>query len=49
MERLSAITVERLTDLAARLFTQPIPTLTAVGPVSGVMRHEEIASRLGYR
>lgn len=48
-ERLAAISAERLRDLAAKLFTQSNPTLTAVGPVSGVMRQEEIASRLGYR
>lgn len=48
-ERLAAISAERLRELAAKLFTQSNPTLTAVGPVSGVMRQEEIASRLGYR
>jgi predicted Zn-dependent peptidase len=48
-ERLAAISAERLRDLAAKLFTQSNPTLTAVGPVSGVMRQEEIADRLGYR
>ncbi len=48
-ERLAAISAERLRDLAAKLFTQSNPTLTAVGPVSGIMRHEEIIDRLGYR
>jgi predicted Zn-dependent peptidase len=48
-ERLAAISAERLRDLAAKLFTQSNPTLTAVGPISGIMRHEEIIDRLGYR
>ncbi|WP_275789419.1 M16 family metallopeptidase [Pararhizobium gei] len=33
MERLSGITVERLTDLAGRLFFDTVPTLSAIGPV----------------
>jgi predicted Zn-dependent peptidase len=48
-ERLSAISAERLRDLAERLFTQSNPTIVAVGPVSGAMRQEEIKGRLGYR
>jgi predicted Zn-dependent peptidase len=48
-DRLAAISAERLQDLAARLFTQSNPTVAAVGPVSKVMRQEEIAARLGYR
>ena len=48
-DRLAAISTERLRDLAVRLFTQSNPTLTAVGPVSGVMRQGEIADRLGFR
>jgi predicted Zn-dependent peptidase len=48
-ERLSAISAERLRELAERLFTQSNPTIVAVGPVSGAMRHEEIKGRLGYR
>ena len=48
-DRLAAISAERLRDLAVRLFTQSNPTLTAVGPVSGVMRQGEIAERLGFR
>jgi predicted Zn-dependent peptidase len=41
MERLSALTVERLTDLSARLFSTK-PTLTAVGPVGTLAPYEAI-------
>ncbi len=47
-ERLEAISTERLRDLAGRIFHQSNPTLAAVGPLSGVMRQEAIAERLGY-
>ncbi len=45
MERLSALTVERLTDLAGRLFSST-PTLTAVGPVARLPVYDEVAARL---
>ncbi len=48
-QRLAAISAERLQELAGRLFTQSNPTLSAVGPIKGLMRQEEIAGRLGYR
>lgn len=37
MDRLSAITPERLSDLAERMFLQTTPTLTAIGPVGKMM------------
>ena len=49
MARLEAISPERLTDLAGRMFTQCNPTLAAVGPIDGVMRQTEIAERLGVK
>ncbi|HEV7254870.1 MAG TPA: pitrilysin family protein [Mesorhizobium sp.] len=45
MERLSALTVERLTDLAARLFSSP-PTVTAIGPVERLAGFESIVGGL---
>jgi len=45
MERLSALTVERLTDLSARLFSTK-PTLTAVGPVGTLAPYEAILESL---
>ena len=33
MERLAGITIDRLTDLAGRLFFDTVPTLSAIGPV----------------
>jgi len=45
MERLSALTIERLTDLSARLFSTK-PTLTAVGPVGTLAPYEAILDSL---
>ena len=45
MERLSALTVERLTDLSSRLFSTK-PTLTAVGPVGTLAPYEAILESL---
>ncbi|MCG8273045.1 insulinase family protein [Aquamicrobium sp. NLF2-7] len=45
MERLSALTVGRLTDLSGRLFSTK-PTLAAVGPVGSLTSYESIASAL---
>lgn len=47
MERLEAISAERLRDLAGRLFTESVPTISVVGSVEKVMDHQTIASRLG--
>ena len=45
MERLSALTVERLTDLSSRLFSTK-PTVTAVGPVGTLAPYEAIRDAL---
>jgi predicted Zn-dependent peptidase len=45
MERLSALTVERLTDLSSRMFSTK-PTLTAVGPVGTLAPYEAILDSL---
>ena len=45
VERLSALTVERLTDLSARLFSTK-PTVTAVGPVGTLASYEAIRDAL---
>lgn len=45
MERLSALTVDRLTDLASRLFSTR-PTITAVGPVGTLAPYEAILDTL---
>jgi predicted Zn-dependent peptidase len=47
MDRLAAISRERLEDLSRRLFGQCNPTLAAIGPVDALMRQAEIAERLG--
>lgn len=46
MDRLGALTVDRLTDLSSRLFSSR-PTVTAVGPVETLASFEEIAGQLG--
>ena len=38
MERLNALTVERLRDLAGRLFIEGSPTVSALGPVDAGAR-----------
>lgn len=45
MERLSKITVERLTDLAARLFSTT-PTVAAIGPVGSLPAFETVRDSL---
>ncbi|MBD0416016.1 M16 family metallopeptidase [Oryzicola mucosus] len=45
MERLGALTIVRLTDLSARLFSGK-PTLTAIGPVSTLAPYEGVLNLL---
>lgn len=47
MERLDALSVERVRDLAGRIFHESTPTLTAIGPVKTMPRLEEIKEKLG--
>ncbi|WEZ85256.1 pitrilysin family protein [Rhizobium sp. 32-5/1] len=49
MERLSGITVERLTDLAGRLFFDTVPTLSAIGPVEKLAPMQDILSSLSNK
>jgi predicted Zn-dependent peptidase len=46
MERLEGITIERLTDLAGRLFFDTVPTLSAIGPLEQLAPMEDIAASL---
>lgn len=46
MERLEGITVERLTDLAGRLFFDTVPTLSAIGPLEHLAPMEDITASL---
>ena len=46
MDRLGALTVARLSDLAGRLFQDTKPTLAAVGPVKGLPSAEAVAAAL---
>ncbi|APO73867.1 Zn-dependent peptidase M16 family protein [Rhizobium etli 8C-3] len=46
MERLEGITVERLTDLAGRLFFDTVPTLSAIGPLEQLAPTEAIVASL---
>lgn len=47
MERLEAISAERLRDLAGRLFTESVPTLSVVGDTAHVMDQNAIMTALG--
>lgn len=46
MERLDALSVSRIKDLAGRIFHDNTPTLAAVGPVASFPRLDEIRTRL---
>ena len=46
MGRLNALTVERLSDLAERMFSSDNMTLAAIGPISGLPSQSDIASML---
>ncbi|NKN39402.1 insulinase family protein [Agrobacterium sp. a22-2] len=46
MERLESITVDRLTDLAGRLFFDTAPTLSAIGPVEQLAPMHNIVGAL---
>lgn len=46
MERLAGITVERLTDLAGRLFFDTVPTLSAIGPLEHLAPMNDIVHSL---
>ncbi|MGH6760468.1 MAG: M16 family metallopeptidase [Phyllobacterium sp.] len=46
MDRLSKITVERLMDLARRLFQDTTPTLAAVGPVENLIGFDNVRHAL---
>ncbi|WP_421853013.1 M16 family metallopeptidase [Oricola sp.] len=46
LDRLDKITVQRLRDLAARLFSQSPPTVSAIGPVDRLMEIDDIRAEL---
>ncbi|QWW68637.1 pitrilysin family protein [Rhizobium sp. WYJ-E13] len=46
MDRLEGITIERLTDLAGRLFYDTVPTLSAIGPLEQLAPMEHITASL---
>ena len=46
MDRLSNITVERLRDLADRLFLDTVPTVSAIGPISKLPSYKDICAGL---
>ncbi len=46
IERLQALTVERLRDLAERLFINSEPTLAAIGPIDSLISQSQIADQL---
>jgi predicted Zn-dependent peptidase len=46
LERLEGITIDRLTDLAGRLFFDTVPTLSAIGPLEQLAPMEDIVMSL---
>lgn len=49
MERLDALSVERVRDLAGRIFHESTPTLAAIGPVKDIPRLSDIKQSLGIK
>ncbi|MDD9910692.1 MAG: pitrilysin family protein [Ahrensia sp.] len=49
MDRLQALTVDRLSDLAARLFGEAQPTVSAIGPVASLPSSADMAAHLSAR
>jgi len=49
MDRLNALTVTRLRDLAGRLFTESPPTLAAIGPIEKLPDVAHLCDKLGTR
>jgi predicted Zn-dependent peptidase len=47
--RIDAITVEQIRRLAEDIFTGSVPTLTAIGPLDGMISHEKVTERFGAR
>lgn len=47
MDRLDALSVERIRDLAGRVFHESTPTLSAVGPVGPLPKLEQVRDMLG--
>jgi predicted Zn-dependent peptidase len=47
VEKIEAVTVAKVKDLAASLFTGSPPTVVGVGPITGLMERGEVARRLG--
>lgn len=46
LDRLAAITTERLTDLAGRLFTESPPTVAGLGPIGSLMPYDFVRKSL---
>lgn len=49
MERLDALSVERVRDLAGRIFHESLPTLAAVGPIEPLPKLDEICEKIGIK
>ena len=49
MERLNALSTERIRDLAGRMFSENAATLTAIGPVKNMARLSETGLNLGLK
>jgi len=47
IERVEAVSVDRVRRLASAIFTERAPTVAAIGPVGGLLDGERIAARLG--
>ena len=46
VERINAITTQRVKEVAEQIFTQGVPTLAGIGPISGLVGVEAISDHL---
>ncbi|PCI04230.1 MAG: peptidase M16 [Hyphomicrobiales bacterium] len=49
MERLNALSIERIRDLAGRMFCEGNVTLTAIGPTKNMARINDVSAHLGLK
>ena len=49
VQRINAITVDDVRTLAGDIFTGSVPTVAAVGALSGMIGHDKVAERFGAR
>lgn len=47
VEKVDSVSIEGVRRVAGAIFTSAMPTLAAIGPVGGLIRHDDLVGRLG--